>query len=107
MPITSWNSTLPRWTTASATQTQAASLAAATGKRESTIVLYNGKKNHSPATENTQMLLKATDVPEAKTKIPIAKKTQATTYQNPGNKRAPPPIYIYISSLYLLTLIWK
>jgi hypothetical protein len=31
---------------------------------------------HSTATRNAQMLLKATDVPEAKTKIPPAKKAQ-------------------------------
>lgn len=101
MPITSWNLTLPRWTIASATQTQAASLAAATGKRESTIVLCNWKKNHSPSTENGQMLLKATDVPEAKTKIPIAKKTQATTEIQAIREHHHPNTYIHIYPVFI------
>lgn len=51
------------------------------------------------------MLLRATDVPEAKTKIPTANKVQATTGipARGGHHHA----HIHIQPLFMNTYIWK
>lgn len=96
-PTTSWNLTVPRWTTTSATQTQAASLAAATGKGNQPLYYITGRKSQ-PWYRKCPDVVKnyRTDVSEAKTKIPIAKKTQATTKIQAIREHHHPNIYVFI-----------